>query len=105
VCHEHLEEVRNCSTDEGRSFGIGLQHLVPNHPQLLGSKAPVVNVRGKGAGRKRQVGVREMSASEPIDEASKQSHDHVRTRACSMSWDELGGKLAIDLAACGVEKA
>jgi len=53
VCHEHskqpkAEEVRNCSTDEGRPLGTGLQEQVPNHLRRLCSKGKVVNAEGKG---------------------------------------------------------
>ena len=42
------EEVRNCSTDEGRPLGTGLQEQVPNHLRRLCSKGKVVNAEGKG---------------------------------------------------------
>ena len=42
--------VCNCSTDEGRPLGIGLQEQVPNHLRRLWSKAMVVNAEGKGSG-------------------------------------------------------
>jgi len=35
--------VRNCSTDEGRPLGIGLQEQVPNPLRRLCSKGKVVN--------------------------------------------------------------
>ena len=41
-------EVRNCSTDEGRPLGTGLQEQVPNHLRRLCSKGKVVNTEGKG---------------------------------------------------------
>ncbi len=37
-----------CIGDEGRPLGIGLQGQVPNRPELRGSRAQVVSVRGKG---------------------------------------------------------
>jgi hypothetical protein len=40
--------VRNCSTDEGRPLGIGLQEQVPNHLWRLWPKTRVVNAKGKG---------------------------------------------------------
>jgi hypothetical protein len=40
--------VRNCSTDEGRPLGTGLQEQVPNHLRRLCSKGKVVNAEGKG---------------------------------------------------------
>ena len=53
VCHEHsngrkAEEVRNCSTDEGRPLGTSLKEQVPNHLRRLWAKAMVVNAEGKG---------------------------------------------------------
>jgi len=39
--------VRNCTRDEGRSFGFGNQVLIPSHRKLLRSKAMVVNVAEK----------------------------------------------------------
>jgi hypothetical protein len=43
--------VCNCSTDEGRPLGTGLQERVPNHLRRLWSKAMVVSAEGKGPGR------------------------------------------------------
>ena len=40
--------MRNCSTDEGRSLGTGLQEQVSNHLRRLEPKAMVVNAEGKG---------------------------------------------------------
>jgi len=40
--------VCNCSTDEGRPLGTGLQGQVSNHLQRLWSKAMVVSTEGKG---------------------------------------------------------
>jgi hypothetical protein len=39
--------VRNCTRDEGRSFGFGDQEPIPSHRKLLWSKALVVNVAEK----------------------------------------------------------
>lgn len=36
--------VRNCTRDEGGSFGFGRQGLIPSYRKLLWSKAMVVNV-------------------------------------------------------------
>ena len=41
------EEVRNCSTDEGRPLGTGLQEQVPNHLRRLCPKGKVVNAEGR----------------------------------------------------------
>ena len=39
VCHEHEtwkeRRVRNCLSDEGRPFGVGLQEQAPNHLRRL----------------------------------------------------------------------
>jgi hypothetical protein len=45
--------VCNCSIDEGRPLGTGLQEQVPNHLWRLWSKAMVVSAEGKGLGRTR----------------------------------------------------
>ena len=39
--------LRNCTRDEGRSFGVGNQVLISSHRKLLSSKAMVVNVAEK----------------------------------------------------------
>ena len=39
--------VRNCTSDEGRSFEVGNQVLISSHRKLLSSKAMVVNVAEK----------------------------------------------------------
>ena len=46
-------DVRNCTTDEGRPLGTGLQEQVSNHPRRLWSKAMVVSTDGKGLARTR----------------------------------------------------
>jgi hypothetical protein len=38
---------RNCTRDEGRSFGVGNQVLISSHRKLLSSKAMVVSVAEK----------------------------------------------------------
>ena len=37
--------MRNCTRDEGRSFGFGNQVLISSHRKLLWSKAMVVSLR------------------------------------------------------------
>jgi len=39
--------VRNCTKDEGRPLGVGLQEQASNHLKLLWSKALVVSVEEK----------------------------------------------------------
>ena len=52
--------------DEGRPLGIGVQARVPNHLELLGSRALVVSVGGNGVARPRQVRSTKTNASEPL---------------------------------------
>src|SRR5215471_8207409 len=60
------EEVRNCSTDEGRPLGTGLQEQVPNHLRRLCSKDKVVNAEGKGLELLGQVTDKKRTAKEPL---------------------------------------
>ena len=39
--------VRNCTRDEGRSLGVGLQEQAPNHLKLRWLRARVVSVKDK----------------------------------------------------------
>jgi DDE superfamily endonuclease len=50
-----------------------LQELASNYPELLRSKGAVVNVRGKGVRKGRQVSAEKMSESKPSDDASSSS--------------------------------
>jgi hypothetical protein len=59
------EEVRNCSTDEGRPLGTGLQEQVPNHLGRLCPKDKVVNAQGKGLELLGQVPGKKRTAREP----------------------------------------
>ena len=58
--HERETVVRNCKRDEGRSFEVGMQVRVSNHPKRLGSKAMVVSV-GEKAHEMRQVWAKKVS--------------------------------------------
>jgi hypothetical protein len=58
--------VRNGTRDEGRPFEFGNQVLISSHRKLLSSKAMVVNVAEKSGQDFRQAGLREASASEPL---------------------------------------
>ena len=58
-------EVRNCSTDEGRPLGTGLQEQVPNHLRRLCPKGKVVNAKGKGLELLGQVTGKKRTAREP----------------------------------------
>src|SRR6516225_4417705 len=71
VCHEHKSSepavgVRNCSTDEGRPLGTGLQEQVPNHLRRLCPKGKVVNAEGKGLELLGQVTGKKRTAREPL---------------------------------------
>jgi hypothetical protein len=59
--------------------------LASNHPELLRSKGVVVNVRGKGVRRGRQVSVEKMSESKPTDDASSRIQGTVKTGAAQPS--------------------
>jgi hypothetical protein len=75
VCHEREKPkgpvVRNCSTDEGRPLGTGLQEQVPNHLRRLWSKAMVVSTGGKGLGRTRSGEWQEEDRKGTTDDVSK----------------------------------
>ena len=60
------EEVRNCSTDEGRPLGTGLQEQVPNHLRRLWPKATVVNAEGKGLELPGQVTGKKRTERKPL---------------------------------------
>jgi hypothetical protein len=68
VCHERSTKVERCyGKDEGRPLGAAFQEEAANRPRLLRLRGVVVNAGGKGvAERPRQVGLKEMSASEPL---------------------------------------
>jgi hypothetical protein len=76
VRHERGEgrkglEVCNCSTDEGRPLGTGLQERVPNHLRRLWSKAMVVSTEGKGLERTRSGDWQEEDRKGTTDDVSK----------------------------------
>src|ERR1700686_2450792 len=80
VCHERRASTtaRNCTRDEGRSFGAGSQVLASNRCKLLSSKAMVVSVAVNVGTISRRVRVREARASEPPMKCRKRLDD-VRT--------------------------
>ena len=49
--------LQSCTEDGSGPPGVGFQELASNHPEPLRSKGVVVNVRGKGVRRGRQVSV------------------------------------------------
>jgi transposase len=65
------EALRCCGEDEGRPLGAAFQREAPNHPLLLCSKGVVVSEWENAAARPRQVGIGEMSESEPLSDVSK----------------------------------
>jgi hypothetical protein len=75
------ENLQSCAEDGSRPPGVGFQELASNHPEPLRPKGVVVNVRGKGARRGRQVSVEKMSESEPSDDASSRIQGTVKTGA------------------------
>ena len=94
VCHERRASTtaRNCTRDEGRSFGAGSQVLASNRCKLLSSKAMVVSVAVNVGTISRRVRVREASASEPPMKCRKRLDD-VRTGGWHFLRDQLGGTL------------
>ena len=77
---EKAEEVRNCSTDEGRPLGIGLQEQVPNHLRRLCSKGKVVNAEGKGLEFTGSGDRQEEDCKGTTVEVSKRTLDDVQNR-------------------------
>jgi hypothetical protein len=75
------ENLQSCAEDGSRPPGVGFQESASNHPEPLRPKGVVVNVRGKGVRRGRQVSVEKMSESEPSDDASSRIQGSVETGA------------------------
>jgi hypothetical protein len=75
VCHEASEELASCIEDGSRPPGVDFQELASNYPELLRSKGVVVNVRGKGVRKGRQVSAEKMSESKPADDASSSNKE------------------------------
>jgi len=72
----------------------------------FGRESAVVNVMVKRrAIRARQVWIREMSASYPLDEASKLTLDDTKTGVFTLLWERHGGYLLTGHVVSGVEKA
>jgi len=61
--------------DEGGPLEAGLQGQASSYPELLGSRALVVSVRGKGAARLRHARIRKTNVSEPLITCRKQKDD------------------------------
>ena len=96
------ENLQSCIEDGRRPPGVDFQELASNRHELLRSKGVVVNVRGKGVRRGRQVSVEKMSESEPSDDASLMIQGIVRTGAARLLQDESGRNLFTGPAAVGV---
>lgn len=79
VCHEASERLASCTEDGRRSPEVDFQESASNRPELLRSKGVVVNVRGKGARKGRQVSAEKMSEGEPSDDASSRIQGTVKT--------------------------
>ena len=95
--------VRNCTEDEGGSFGAALQGEASNHLKLLWSKASVVSVEEK-AHKMCQVWTKKMSESEPRM-TRRNVKGGIKTRVAYRSWDELGRFLLTVRAVSGVHVA
>ena len=96
--------MRNCTRDEGRPLGAGLQEQASNHLKLLWSKAMVVSVEEKSRLRLWQVRIKEMSASEPLMRCRK-IRDDVKTGVLADLQDKPRGSLFTVWAASGIKVA
>ena len=75
--------MRNCTRDEGRPLGVGLQEQAPNHLKLPWLRAWVVSVKEKS---RHKIAAGEGQGDEykrTIDEVSKQPIDDVKTGGLS----------------------
>ena len=84
--------MRNCTRDEGRPLGAGLQEEASNHLKLLRSKALVVSVEEKAWQGLCQVGIKEMSESEPLMRC-RNIRDGVKTGVLAGLQDKFRGNL------------
>ena len=84
--------MRNCTKDEGGPLGAGLQEQASNHLKLLRSKALVVSVEEKAWQGLCQVGIKEMSESEPLMRCRK-IRDGVKTGVLAGLQDKFRGNL------------
>jgi hypothetical protein len=66
--------------DGGGPSGVGVQAQAPNRHELLGSRALVVSVDGKGMARPCQVRVAESNESEPL-KTCRDDPNGIETRA------------------------
>lgn len=93
-----------CMDDEGGPLGIGVQAQIPNHLELLGSRAPVVSIEGNGAARLRQVRSRKTSVSEPLM-TCREVFNRRRNWAGWLAQDKSRESLPIDWTAFGMKAA
>ena len=96
--------MRNCTTDEGRPLGTGLQEQVPNHLRLLWSKAMVVSAGGKGLERTRSGHGQEEDRKGTTEDVSK-AYGRCQNHGESLPWDQLRRHLFTDGAAPGMKVA
>jgi len=74
--------------------GDALRGESSNHPPVPWLKTVVLNGAGKVGTRSRQVWIREMGDGRELASAvgsAERGSAGIRTRACTMSWDESGG--------------
>jgi hypothetical protein len=93
-----------CVRDEGRPLGAGLRRQAPNHLERLGSRAPVVSVKGKGTARPCQVRIGKATAREPLMTCRKHKDD-VKTGVESLPRDQRWGDPLTASVASGMKVA
>ena len=96
--------MRNCTEDEGRPFGAGLQEQASNPLKLRWLRARVVSVKEKAQQRLSQVWIKEMSTSEPLMRC-RNIRDGVKTGVLGDLQDKSRGNLVTVWAASGIEMA
>ena len=84
--------MRNCTKDEGRPLGAGLQEQASNRLKLLWPKVMVVSVEEKAWQRLCQVWIKEMSVSEPLMRC-RNIRDGVKTGVLADLQDKFRGNL------------
>ena len=87
--------------DEGRPLGIGRWGQIPNHLKLLGSRAPVVSVDGKGEAETSSGVMYGDERKRTADDLSKFVFRRCQNRERSHSRDQLGGNPRPGQAASG----
>ena len=83
--------MRNCTRDEGGPFEVGNQVLISSHRKLLSSKAMVVSVAEKSGQEPGRQGLREASASEPLQKHLDPDLVHQICEKLNLDWSELPG--------------